>query len=312
MVEVALKFFRGKKGSVVARMPDGRIALVYRKAKYTPKEGETWVCRAVFERPNYVVVEPVEQCTKTYKYRCGCVDRVPSDENETIELNYYCREHSARIVHSCGHEFRDMFSTGTIYKNTPCPDCEVHRFLSKIQRLSEKIKELRQIPYKQETWHIRARELMNKIAREGYLAIKRTGYIREGDGLKWYSERNEQTVYKVLDGLAVEVNPDNFDEPAEDISVINWVESLDQHWLKKLKHKEEQENERIYRENQKLRAQWLEENREVLDTIMTLYHELGDEAKRRIRQLIDPYYGLFGKDPTPEQILKLLSNFSEI
>ena len=62
-----------------------------------------------------------------------------------------------------------------------------------------------------------------------------------------------------------------------------------------------------FKEQEKLRVkQWEQENKEKLEKIMELYNNLSEEAKDKLRYLIDPYDGLFGLDPTVEHLIKLV------
>ncbi|HDI51836.1 MAG TPA: hypothetical protein ENF45_04330 [Bacteroidetes bacterium] len=72
---VQLKFFRGKRGDVISRLPSGKVALVNRKAK-KPKIGEKWICKIDFEKENFAVITPIARIVRKqrpiYKvYKCG-------------------------------------------------------------------------------------------------------------------------------------------------------------------------------------------------------------------------------------------------
>lgn len=76
MTTAVLRFFRGRKGNIISKLPDGRIAIVDRRATNRPKPREKWVCRIVVEKPNYAIVEPIERvvCKKVRvikKFSCG-------------------------------------------------------------------------------------------------------------------------------------------------------------------------------------------------------------------------------------------------
>jgi len=73
---LTLTFFRGKKGDVVSRLPNGKLALVNRKSNKKPKDGEKWLCQLDFEKPNFAVVTPIARVVKKkrpvlQRYNCG-------------------------------------------------------------------------------------------------------------------------------------------------------------------------------------------------------------------------------------------------
>jgi len=92
MTEV-LRFFIGKKGNIISKLPDGRIAIVDRRAANRPKPREKWVCRIIVEKPNYVIVEPIERvvCKNVRvikKFRCGHT----VETTATMEVPESCKE----------------------------------------------------------------------------------------------------------------------------------------------------------------------------------------------------------------------------
>lgn len=95
-VTVILKFFRGRKGNIIAKLSSGKVAIVDKKAKNKPKPKEKWVCRVTVEKPNYVIVEPLEKVvTKEVrvikKFCCGhtveetVVKEVPESCKEIVD-----------------------------------------------------------------------------------------------------------------------------------------------------------------------------------------------------------------------------------
>ena len=78
MVENTLKvfkFFKGKKGDIISRLPSGKIVLVNRNSSVIPRDGEWWLCRVDFEKENFVVVTPVTKEVKIIeKYKCGHIE----------------------------------------------------------------------------------------------------------------------------------------------------------------------------------------------------------------------------------------------
>ena len=73
-----------------------------------------------------------------------------------------------------------------------------------------------------------------------------------------------------------------------------------------LKKKEWEEYKKAKEQRKAEIKQWEEENREKIERILELYNNLSEEAKDKLRYLIDPYDGLFGLDPTVEHLIKLV------
>ena len=53
-----IRFFRGRKGDIIARSSSGKIVLVARNSHRKPQEGERWVCKVVKELDNCFIVQP--------------------------------------------------------------------------------------------------------------------------------------------------------------------------------------------------------------------------------------------------------------
>jgi len=87
---VTLKFFRGRKGNLIAKLPSGKVALINRNAINTPEENEYWVCRIDFEKQRFVVVTPLRKPKRVYVYKCGHSSIHDSDKDEIIRCDYVC------------------------------------------------------------------------------------------------------------------------------------------------------------------------------------------------------------------------------
>jgi len=90
-VELVLVFFKGRRGDIISRLPNGKITLVNRKSVTKPQSGEKWLCRIDFEKPNFAVVTPLakivkKEIPKLAEYECG--HRLPLNDGirEYIEL----------------------------------------------------------------------------------------------------------------------------------------------------------------------------------------------------------------------------------
>ena len=91
MVELELKFFVGRRGDIIARLPNGKVALVNRRAQRVPQPKEKWLCRLDFEKQNFAVVTPLQRIVrkeipKLAEYSCG--HRLPLNDGirEFVEL----------------------------------------------------------------------------------------------------------------------------------------------------------------------------------------------------------------------------------
>lgn len=212
---------------------------------------------------------------------------------------------------------------------------EVEEFLEKVKKI--------ELPPKPEskpfefTYPRKAREELKKIIKNAIETGKarvegRKGiYYHEGDGYQegWRQSASvilvcEETPYGTmtfsLEPLEkIILKPEDMTD--EDIEEL--VEKLDidfhleygfapKHPFRRkymeLKKKEWEEYKKAKEQRKAEIKQWEEENREKLEKIMELYNNLSEEAKNKLRYLIDPYNGLFGFDPTPEQIIQLAKN----
>jgi len=88
---LVLVFFEGRRGDTVSRLPNGKIALVNKRAQRKPKAGEKWLCRIDFEKPNFAIITPLakivrKEIPKLAEYNCG--HRLPLNDGirEYIEL----------------------------------------------------------------------------------------------------------------------------------------------------------------------------------------------------------------------------------
>jgi len=120
-----LKFIGGKRGGVIARLPSGKVALVNRKARVSPRPGEMWVCKVDFEKERFAVVTPLHRIvrkTKTIRvydeYKCGHrvlrrVDKeeveIPEDEPVLPEVRVWqvqglCPKCQRKLQETCKHE----------------------------------------------------------------------------------------------------------------------------------------------------------------------------------------------------------------
>ena len=216
------------------------------------------------------------------------------------------------------------------------------RGVEEVEEFLEKVKKI-ELPPKPEskpfefTYPRKAREELKRIIRNaietGKARVKgrKSTYYHEGDGYQegWRQSTSvilvcEETPYGTmtfsLEPLEKIILTEE-DLTEEDIDFL--VEKMDIDFeleyrfapkhpfrlrYKRLKEQEWEEYEKS-KEQEKLKIeQWEQENREKLEKIIELYNNLSEEAKNRLRYLIDPYNGLFGLDPTPEQIIQLAKN----
>jgi len=89
-MEARLTFYRGRRGDIISRLPNGKIVLVNRRAERIPKPGEKWVCRIDFEKPKFAVVTPIQRIVKkpVYKviqYACGHSKKIRLYDKEMPE-----------------------------------------------------------------------------------------------------------------------------------------------------------------------------------------------------------------------------------
>ncbi|RLI83869.1 hypothetical protein DRP04_00120 [Archaeoglobales archaeon] len=113
MTEMILVFFRGKRGNIVSRLPNGKIALVNKKSTIVPKPGEKWVCKVDFERPKFAVITPITRIVKKevkdiLRYACGCEEVIARRYEEMPEN----QPPQHRIIHAgvcerCYQKYKD-------------------------------------------------------------------------------------------------------------------------------------------------------------------------------------------------------------
>ena len=89
-MEARLVFYKGRRGDIISRLPNGKIVLVNRRAERIPKPGEKWVCRIDFEKPKFAVVTPIQRIVKkpVYKviqYACGHSKKIRLYDKEMPE-----------------------------------------------------------------------------------------------------------------------------------------------------------------------------------------------------------------------------------
>ncbi len=79
-MSVVLRFFKGKKGDIISRLPNGKIVLVHKSSPIKPKPMEIWLCE-VREFERFAVATPIsKEITVEQRFACGHV------ASETREL----------------------------------------------------------------------------------------------------------------------------------------------------------------------------------------------------------------------------------
>jgi len=151
MTEV-MEFFRGRKGNIISKLPDGRIALVNKNAPVCPREGEKWLCEIDFEKERFAVVTPVtrivkKRAMKYLKFTCGHIEplyevevEVPEDkEPEQIIEPVNC------LCHSCSEKAQKKLQEyiGGVRKDLKrIVGSRAKRFLPEINPIIKKIDDL--------------------------------------------------------------------------------------------------------------------------------------------------------------------------
>lgn len=133
-MSLVLLFKQGKKGDYVARMPNGKIALINRNAKNRPRSREKWLCRVDFEKERFTVVTPIEKVTTKEipvfdEYKCGhrVFDKIkkeemPESQKPEPEIRKITWEVCPECKKSCEH--KELEWTGSDFiASISCKDC---------------------------------------------------------------------------------------------------------------------------------------------------------------------------------------------
>ena len=147
-----LKFFRGKKGGVISRLPSGKVVLPVRG--FNPSPGEEWVVE-IAEKERYAIAKPVAKIVKREvriyeKYKCGHTKLVGTElrempeneikDEEFIEIPEYCRKCRERLVNA---DLKDLDNINDIEaavkaKNRKLED-RIHELESKKYELQQSV-----------------------------------------------------------------------------------------------------------------------------------------------------------------------------
>lgn len=130
-------FYKGRRGDIISRLPNGKIALVNKRAERIPKPGEKWVCRIDFEKPKFAVVTPIQRIVKkpVYKviqYACGHSKKIrlydkemPENEEPEIRVTKFsdvCEKCKENCKHENIENEIDLWDFGLIIR-TVCKGC---------------------------------------------------------------------------------------------------------------------------------------------------------------------------------------------
>lgn len=290
------KFFKGKRGDVISRLPSGKIVLVNRKSSVMPRDGEEWLCRVDFEKERFAVVTPLtkEVLVKSV-YKCGHIEmkRVSVSEVErhldklnmvggdaVVEYYYpfHCSECCSKEVEEMEEEMKEKVEE------------ELNEFFEKAKKIVEKITPKPEFnkQFQKPTWQEDAKKFIAAAVEKGQKIVE----IDDMPGHGWWQEyptsftngeKVARTVAYVYKGVTVPTwvfIDDRAENGIDEFKLLEWIKTLPKD--NELRRKAEAEEKRVmqyYRAKDEARRKWKEENDVYLKMLFELYERMSFDAQ---------------------------------
>jgi len=291
------KFFKGKKGDIISRLPSGKIVLVNKKSSAIPRDGEEWLCRVDFEKERFAVVTPLaQQVLVKSVYKCGHIEmkRVSVSEmkrhidrlklvggDAVVEYYYpfYCSECSEQY----SKEVEEMEERAV--------EEELNEFFEKAKKIIEKMTPKPGIneQFQKPTWQEEARKFIMEAVEKGQKITE----VDDMPAYGWYEEyptsftNGEKIVRTVAyEYQGVTVPAWLFIDGRAENGIINefklweWIKTLpEDNELRKKAEAEEKRVMQYYRAKDESFRKWKEENAVYLKMLFELYESMSYDAQ---------------------------------
>ena len=289
------KFFKGKKGDIISRLPSGKIVLVNRNSSYHPRDGEEWLCRVDFEKERFAVVTPVTKDALVKSvYKCGHiemkrvsvsevkrhVDRLKLVGGDAVVEYYYpfhCSECSKRAV-----EEEELTKRAV--------EEELNGFFEKAKKIIEKMTPKPGIneQFQKPTWQEEARKFIMEAVEKGQKITE----VDDMPAYGWYEEyptsfTNGEKIVRTVSyrykGVTVPVwifIDARAENGINEFKLWEWIKTLPED--NELRRKAEAEERRVmqyYRAKDEALRKWKEENGVYLEMLFELYESMSYDAQ---------------------------------